>query len=218
MAAFGNRERRLLVQMLDRHVNSPITTSAGRLFDAVASLCGICHRASFEGQAAMELEFGLDERADGTYTIPLTQGQPDPLHSGAALPPLVLDWQPAIEAMLEDLRRGVAVGSIGLRFHRALVEAIVAVAQRIGLPRVVLTGGCFQNRFLLEHTVGRLGREGFRAYWHQRVPSNDGGIALGQAVVAGRIASSRRTVLRQLKGEPSHVPGRPRKNRDHRRR
>jgi hydrogenase maturation protein HypF len=190
-AAFEARERDLLVQMLARGVNSPITTSAGRLFDAVASSCGICHRASFEGQAAMELEFSLDDRAEGTYPILVTQRAAGPQSSGVALPRMVLDWQPAIEAILEDIRSGVAVGSIALRFHNALVAAILEVAKRIGLPRVVLTGGCFQNRYLLEHTVRRLGQDGFRAYWHQRVPPNDGGIALGQAVVAGRIERRR---------------------------
>ena len=190
-AAFDDRERRLVVQMLDRRLNSPIATSAGRLFDAVASLCGVCHQADFEGQAAMELEFSIDEQAEGTYPIPLIERRATTPHPGVALPPLVLDWQPAIEAILEDIRSGVAVGSIALRFHRALIAAIVEVAKRIGIARVVLAGGCFQNRFLLEHTVCRLGEDGFRAYWPQRVPPNDGGIALGQAVVAARIQRQR---------------------------
>jgi hydrogenase maturation protein HypF len=190
VAQFEDRERRILVRMLDRAINSPIATSAGRLFDAVASLCGLCHQAEFEGQAAMELEFSIDERAGGTYPIHLTERRAAP-HQGVALPPLVLDWQPAIEAILEDIRSGAAVGSIALRFHRALIAAIVEVAKRTGIARVVLAGGCFQNRFLLEHTVRRLREDGFRAYWPQRVPPNDGGIALGQAVVAARIRRQR---------------------------
>ena len=181
VAAFEDREKRLLVGMLDRGVNSPMTTSAGRLFDAVTSLCGLCHRSGFEGQAAMALEFAIDERADGAYSIPIK----------TSLSPRVLDWQPAVEAILGDLAAGVSVGAIALRFHRALVAAIVEVAKQVDLPRVVLTGGCFQNRFLLEHAVQRLGDHGFRAYWHQRVPTNDGGIALGQAVVAARMARER---------------------------
>ena len=190
VAAFREPERRLLIQMLDRDVNSPATTSAGRLFDAVASLCGLWQEVSFEGQAAMDLEFAVDERAEGTYSIPFVgpAGTPD---SGAAPPPLVLDWRPAIESLLDDARRGIPVGSIALRFHNALIGAIVEVAQRIGLRRIVLTGGCFQNRFLLEHAVRRLEEEGFRAYWHQRVPPNDGGIALGQAAAAARMARLR---------------------------
>jgi len=180
VAAFGEPERRILAQMLDRRVNSPVTTSAGRLFDAVASLCGLCHESSFEGQAAMELEFAIDGRAGGYYAMPIVDGAP-----------FVLDWRPAITSLLDDLGRGVPIGSIALRFHNGLAAAIVEVAKHVRLPRVVLTGGCFQNRFLLEETVRRLDEAGFRAYWHQRVPTNDGGIALGQAAVAARVARAR---------------------------
>jgi hydrogenase maturation protein HypF len=108
------------------------------------------------------------------------------------LSPLVLDWQAAVVAILDDLRIGVGVGAISVKFHRALAAAIVDVAKSIGHPRIVLTGGCFQNRFLLELAVRQLGEAGFRAYWSQRVPPNDGGIALGQAVVAARIARDQR--------------------------
>ena len=153
VAAFDESERRIIAQMLDRRVNSPVTTSAGRLFDAVASLCGCCHVTSFEGQAAMALEFAVDERAEGSYPILLTNG---------AAPLITLDWRPAIEALLDDRRRGVAIGTMALRFHKGLVAAIVDVATRVGLERVVLTGGCFQNRVLLEHAVHRLEEEGFR--------------------------------------------------------
>jgi hydrogenase maturation protein HypF len=92
--------------------------------------------------------------------------------------------------MLEDVSRGVAVRTIAARFHHGLADAIVAVARRVGEPRVVLTGGCFQNRVLTETTVRRLEAAGFRPYWHQRVPPNDGGIALGQVAVARRARSA----------------------------
>ena len=91
-----------------------------------------------------------------------------------------------IEAILSDLKRRVPVARISARFHNALAEAIVAVAKQFGQPRVVLSGGCFQNRYLTERSVRRLQEEGFRPYWHQRVPPNDGGIALGQVVAALR--------------------------------
>ena len=81
---------------------------------------------------------------------------------------------------------GVAAGEISVKFHHALAEAMVAVAQRVGEERVALSGGCFQNRYLTERSVRRLREEGFRPYWHQRVPPNDGGIALGQVVAAWR--------------------------------
>ena len=90
---------------------------------------------------------------------------------------------------MEDARRGLAPGVISAKFHNALVEIIVAVARQVGQTRVVLTGGCFQNRYLTERSVQRLLEEGFRPYWHQRVPTNDGGIALGQIVDAARSLS-----------------------------
>jgi hydrogenase maturation protein HypF len=99
---------------------------------------------------------------------------------------LILDWSPMIEAILSDVQNGVAGGRISAKFHNALAEAVVAVAKKIGDRRVVLSGGCFQNRYLTERTVRRLQAEGFQPYWHQRVPPNDGGIALGQIVAALR--------------------------------
>lgn len=91
-----------------------------------------------------------------------------------------------VKALLADVTAGVAVGVISARFHNALVETIVAVARHVTQARVVLSGGCFQNRYLTERTVTRLRAEGFQPYWHQRVPPNDGGIALGQVVAARR--------------------------------
>ena len=191
LAALRLPERRVLAGMIDGGVNSPATTSMGRLFDGVAALCGLCQTASFEGQAAMALEFAVDESARGAYSMALLETGAD--RDGAGMPPrFVLDWRPAIESLLEDLRLGVPVGTIARRFHDGLAAGIAAIAGRVGLPRVVLTGGCFQNRILLERAVQRLGDAGFRAYWHQRVPPNDGGIALGQAVVAARMDRARR--------------------------
>jgi hydrogenase maturation protein HypF len=100
--------------------------------------------------------------------------------------PVLLDWSPMIEAILMDVQQGVSVGIISAKFHNALAESIVAVAKRAGQNRVVLSGGCFQNRYLTERAVQRLQAEGFRPCWHQRVPPNDGGIALGQVVAALR--------------------------------
>src|ERR1035438_8118762 len=88
------------------------------------------------------------------------------------------------ESILADLKRNLPLAQISARFHNALAEAIVAVAKRVGQERVVLSGGCFQNRSLTERSVQRLQEEGFRPYWHQRVPPNDGGISLGQVVAA----------------------------------
>jgi hydrogenase maturation protein HypF len=163
--------------MLRRKLNSPQTSSMGRLFDAVASLANLRQIMRFEGQAAMELEFALDGiETDENYNMSLV---PRPSS-------LVLDWAPMIEAILSDVQNGVAGGRISAKFHNALAEAVVVVARRAGGRRVVLSGGCFQNRYLMERTVRRLQAEGFQPYWHQRVPPNDGGIALGQVVAALR--------------------------------
>jgi hydrogenase maturation protein HypF len=170
------------------------------LFDAVASLVNLRQQIRYEGQAAMELEFALNGvETDEHYNLSLIP------HRSS----LVLDWSPMIEAILEDVKRDVSVGEISAKFHNALVEAIVMVAKRIGEPRVALSGGCFQNRYLTERAVVRLRDEGFQPYWHQRVPTNDGGIALGQVVAAQRELAQRRaafTPLQQAKNESPVIP------------
>ncbi len=176
--------------MLQRRLNSPPTSSAGRLFDAVASLIGLRQTMRFEGQAAMDLEFALDgiETAKA-YNLPTADGWFVP-NEAARFPSLrsgmALDWQPMIEAILLDLKNGVPAAEISAKFHNALANAIVAVAKSFGLDQVVISGGCFQNRYLTERVVRRLREENFKPYWHQRVPPNDGGIALGQVMAALR--------------------------------
>ena len=101
-----------------------------------------------------------------------------------------------IPEILIDLQKGQPVGEISAKFHNTLVEIIVAIARRVGEPRIVLTGGCFQNRYLIERSVRKLSQAGFQPYWHQRVPPNDGGIALGQVVAAARS----RSVVGRMKG------------------
>jgi hydrogenase maturation protein HypF len=179
--SFSPSESAGLKIMLKEGLNSPLTSSVGRLFDGVAALAGLCQKVSFEGQAAMELEFSLAGlETDEAY--PFKMAGPDP--SGGA--PFILDWQPVVEGVLADLKRGLPVGLISAKFHNALVEMIIGAARRVGEHQVALTGGCFQNRYLTERAVRRLEQEGFRAYWHQRVPPNDGGIALGQILAARR--------------------------------
>ena len=173
LGGFSKHELPLLRQMLDKTVNAPVTSSAGRLFDAVASLTGLRQRASFEGQAAMEMEFAVQPRINEAYPFSLTEGSPT-----------VIDWQPAVLEILDDVKSGESVAIISAKFHNMLAEAIVAVARKIGEPKIVLSGGCFQNRYLTERIVTRLQEEGFRPYWHQRIPPNDGGIALGQIAAA----------------------------------
>jgi hydrogenase maturation protein HypF len=174
VSAFSSQELEILRTMLQKKLNAPVTSSAGRLFDAVASVVGLRQSTRFEGQAAMELEFALDGiETDETYNLEIIERDP-----------AVLDWGPLVEAILNDVHSDVSISKISAWFHNALVEAIVEVARCVKEEKVVLTGGCFQNKYLTERAISRLRDEGFRVYWHQRVPPNDGGIALGQIVMA----------------------------------
>jgi hydrogenase maturation protein HypF len=195
-------ERKLLAQMLAKGLNAPVTTSAGRLFDGVAALIGLHGAVSFEGQAAMALEFAAEAGERGAYPMGLTKDEgrrtkdegrrtaddsSSDLHSPSFVlghSSFVLDWQPLVAALLADLRRGVSQGIMAARFHNTLVAAIGRVAQDVGAARVALTGGCFQNRLLTERAAERLQRAGFEVLLHRQVPPNDGGISLGQVVVA----------------------------------
>jgi len=182
MHSFRESEHPVLRKMLNGRLNSPMTTSAGRLFDAVASIMGIRHVVDFEGQAAMELEFAAAEGIDESYPFSVA-GREAQVSSQAML---VIDWEPSISAITQDLHQGVPCSTIAARFHNTLVEIIVEVARLLGESRVALTGGCFQNRYLTERAVRRLTETGFRPYWHQRIPPNDGGISLGQVMAAAR--------------------------------
>jgi hydrogenase maturation protein HypF len=195
LKAFSAAELALLQDMLAKNLNAPRTSSAGRLFDAVAAIAGLRQQTKFEGQAAMELEFALDGVAtDQSYPLRISDdGFQGDLHvqtnseaaSHRQQSAAIIDWAPMMKAILNDVESGIPVGLISAKFHNALVETILAVAQQVGEQRVVLSGGCFQNKYLTERAIFRLREEGFRAYWHQRIPPNDGGIAGGPAVGAG---------------------------------
>jgi hydrogenase maturation protein HypF len=180
LQAFTDSDLVVLQQMLVKGVSSPVTSSAGRLFDAVASITGVRHQTRYEGQAAMELEFAIGSKTTGA-TYPFTISEQGAAAGSASL---VVDWGPLLLSIIEETSNQVDVGIISAKFHNTLSELIVEVAQRVGQERVVLTGGCFQNKYLTERAVKRLEEEGFRPYWHQRVPPNDGGLALGQVAAA----------------------------------
>ena len=163
-------DRPVLSQMLSRGVNAPFTTSMGRLFDGLAALIGLNQTVSFEGQAAMRLEFLADATETSAYAMPLSNE--------------VVDWGDAVQAALEDHRRGVPASTIAARFHNALVGAIVAVAERTGQQRIALSGGCFQNRMLIERASNALRSAGFEVLLHRQTPPNDGCVSLGQVAVA----------------------------------
>jgi hydrogenase maturation protein HypF len=155
-------------RMLERGINAPLTSSAGRLFDGVAAMAGVARESRFEGQAAMLLERAIGglETADAY-----------PLAADG-------DWRPLVEAVRADAARKVEPALIAVRFHNALAGWILAVARNVGVNQVAFSGGVFQNGYLVERAAEMLAAAGFTVYTHQRVPANDGGIALGQAVLA----------------------------------
>ncbi|WP_035985287.1 carbamoyltransferase HypF [Leptolyngbya sp. KIOST-1] len=181
--AFSAPQRAVLRQMFAADVNSPMTSSMGRLFDGVAALLGLPQSVSFEGQAAIALE-GLAAECSTPKGYPFAV---------SVTHPAVIDWRPMVRAVVCDRQAGVATRVIAARFHRTLVEMVGAIAQRAGLEQVVLTGGCFQNRMLSEQTIQHLRDRGFVPHWHQRVPPNDGGLAVGQAIAALRHLSHNRS-------------------------
>lgn len=171
VAAFNPSDRAVLQTMLKKGIQSPQTTSMGRLFDAVSSLLNLCQTSTFEGQAAMALQFtAMKSHIDDRYLFDF--------HAP------VVDWRPLIRGVVDDLRHNVAPKDIAAMFHNTLIDMIMAVAQYSGVDRVLLTGGCFQNRLLCEGAIAALQNAGFTPYWHHRIPPNDGGIAAGQLAAA----------------------------------
>jgi hydrogenase maturation protein HypF len=187
LAAFRADERPVLARMLQQRLQSPLCSSVGRLFDAIASLLGLAQRCSFEGQAALRLE------AAARAALPAVPGRLAPaaaaytvaISPGGHGEPWLLDWQPLLEAVLHDLAVDRPVEAIALAFHQALAELLPALAGQLGVKRLLLAGGCFQNRLLLELAVEYLADAGIEALWPQRIPCNDGGLALGQLLAAG---------------------------------
>jgi hydrogenase maturation protein HypF len=198
LAAIAGDDEPVLPRALEAHVDrriwgqiarlsgspvSPLTSSMGRLFDAVAALCGICPRVSYEGQAAIELEAACDPGERGSYEIALVD------RDGL----VVFDPRPAIAAVVADVAAGTPLAKIASRFHAAVarmtVSACARVASRAGTELLVLSGGVFQNRRLLEATARGIERAGLRVLVPERLPANDGGISYGQAAIAAaRIA------------------------------
>jgi len=174
---FSIPELNLLKPALNQQINCPLTTSAGRLFDAVASLLGLCQLNHYEGQASMMLE-------NSAATVPSDQHYPFQLNQSV---PIVIDWQITIEQILDDLKQNTPSALIAAKFHNTLAEIMLAVAIQAGQKAIVLSGGCFQNALLVEKAVGKLKTAGFNVYCHEKVPPNDGGLALGQLYAANFI-------------------------------
>jgi hydrogenase maturation protein HypF len=171
VASFHEKERGIMLKMLQNNLNSPNTSSMGRLFDAVASVMGLRQKIAYEGQAAIELEYlACQFETKSSYRLTIKENK--------------VQWQNCILEILGDLKQKLPKAEIAYKFHNYLVDIIVYFSKSIGEPKVVLSGGCFQNRLLTENAIKALEKNGFKPYWHQRIPPNDGGIALGQMFIA----------------------------------
>jgi hydrogenase maturation protein HypF len=178
---------RMVEQLLSRHFNTPQTSSAGRLFDAVAALCGVRDQVSYEGQAAIELEWlATGVSVDGIYPFELSQP--------AGETPLIIDTRPLIGAVAREVDQQVAPAVIARRFHATLTEVIAQVCGRLrdssSINAVALSGGVFLNALLTGDVLSRLRGAGFRVYRHRLVPPNDGGLSLGQLAITARQSRS----------------------------
>ena len=168
-------EFNLLVSMINNQINTPLTSSAGRLFDAVSALLGICRHAAYHAEAPMQLEAAVDPDINSVYSW---------------VPGSFIGFKPLFRQILIDLSSGVPVGEISGKFHNTLVDVVVSTAKtmrtKLNTNIVVLSGGSFQNRILLQKTETKLKECNFAVYSQEQVPSNDGGIALGQLAVAAQ--------------------------------
>jgi hydrogenase maturation protein HypF len=168
-----------LLRLIERGVNSPLTSSTGRLFDAVAALAGVREQVNYEAQAAIELEAAIEDTGEESgYSFAIRE------ESGG----WIIDSRPMLQALVQDLGEGVPTGILSHRFHLGFVDVMARTAKlvrgRTGLDRVCLSGGSFQNCFLSAHLQKRLEAYGFQVFTHAEVPCGDGGISLGQALVA----------------------------------
>jgi hydrogenase maturation protein HypF len=168
-------ETQLLTKQLQKRINTPLTSSLGRLFDAVSALTGICENTSYEGQAAIELEAALDPDEKGAYEFEIA-------------PSREIEIKKLLNQVVKDIHQNTPVGKISARFHKGLRNIITTTCDSIrkecGIQTVALSGGVWQNQTLLAGTIKGLTNAGFQVLWHHQVPTNDGGIALGQTMIA----------------------------------
>jgi hydrogenase maturation protein HypF len=178
---FSGSDATLLRRMLDRGLNSPVTSSAGRLFDGIGALLGLGRRNQFEGQTPLAVEAAATGGfSESGLVLPLPI---DELPPGSPAT-YELDWRPLIESLLAERRRGTSAAALAAAFHRALAAGIVAMARRAGVGTIAMSGGCFQNTLLLDLTVEALRAERFDVLTHRELPPNDGNISAGQALAA----------------------------------
>lgn len=174
--ALSTEEKSVVHTQLEKRINSPETSSMGRLFDAVSAFLGLCEEINYEGQAAIELEIAADKNEDGIYPFPFVDGK--------------IDLSPFWHSLSHDWRSGTPVSKLSARFHNSIAYLCFDMAKKLkqetGCRTVALSGGVWQNRFLFQRTVRLLEKAGFMVLFHQKIPTNDGGISLGQAMIAAK--------------------------------
>ena len=181
----------LLTQIIDKGINSPLTSSMGRFFDAVSSIIGICDVARYEGQAAVELEKEITMDDPSTSLGTGGRGMTDEGYNFAYKDEkgvIVIDWTPVIKGIVKDLQVKKDARKISLKFHNAVCNMILEVCEmlrrKFHIEKVALSGGVFQNKYLASHIRPILEKQGFKTYLHKNLPAHDGNIALGQAAIA----------------------------------
>ncbi len=166
-------ERQALRIQLERGLNTPKTSSMGRLFDAVAALAGVRQKVNYEAQAAMEFEAELDPSESGVYRFDIKEGE--------------VETGELFRNLIADIHSGASISKISARFHNGLAElsrqVCVEIRRETGINEVALSGGVWQNVALLKQVIRHLHEDGFDVYFHHQVPANDGGLSLGQALV-----------------------------------
>ncbi len=170
IAGYENKsEINVILNMIEKNINCYLTSSLGRIFDGVSFMLGLAVKSTFEGQAAMALEYAIDENESGVYSL-------DYLSEDK----LIIDWRPMIKAIVNDIQNCILTSVIAAKFHNTLAEMIFKVAEQFNVENLLLSGGCFQNKFLLEKII-RTGKEKkINVYRHHEIPTNDGGISAGQ--------------------------------------
>ncbi len=173
----NRRNMEIVSNMIKKNINSPLTSSAGRLFDAVSAILGICRESTFEAEAAILLEKEAAKSVCDYYTYMIT--------------PHDIDFSPVIRELVDDLYDGEDISVISAKFHNTLGEAIVDMCMRtysaIGVDKVVISGGCFQNKFLLDYLKKRFNETKLKLYTHSKFSTTDIGISVGQAAVCANI-------------------------------
>jgi hydrogenase maturation protein HypF len=175
------KEKDIVLKLIRSSFNSPLTSSMGRLFDAVSAMLAICEKSTYEGQAAMELEMAKEGDTEEYYSFLYQQ------EKGYQ----TINPSPLIKGVISDIKEGKSSGYISSKFHNSIVTMVAntcsTLRDNLGLNKVALSGGCFQNTYLLSESIRRLTKKGFEVLYHRKVPTNDGGIALGQALIANEL-------------------------------